>query len=68
MGDFTYDGAVDDADVTLIGALYDPTAPPLALPAASSVAAVPEPSTFGLLAIATVAIAIRLRFRCPIYR
>jgi hypothetical protein len=56
MGDFTYDGAVDDADVTLIGALYDPTATPLPSPAASSlaagtVAAVPEPATWLMLAL-----------------
>jgi hypothetical protein len=68
LGDFNYDGAVDDTDVTLVSALYDPSATPLPLPAANSVAAVPEPSAFGLLAIATVAFAIRLAFRRPIYR
>jgi hypothetical protein len=56
LGDFTYDGAVDDADVTLVSALYNPSAPPLPSPAASSlavgtVAAVPEPATWLMLAL-----------------
>ena len=52
LGDFDYNGFVDDADVTLLGAFYDPSAPPLISPApmaGAEVAAVPEPSTFGLL-------------------
>jgi hypothetical protein len=30
MGDFDFNGFVDDDDVTLLSALYDPSAPPLA--------------------------------------
>jgi hypothetical protein len=62
-GDFDYNGFVDDDDVTLLGALYDPAAPPV--PAAASVAAVPEPGAVALLAcgcIALLALAIRRRW------
>jgi hypothetical protein len=51
LGDFDYNGFVDDDDVTLLGAFYDPSAPPLnsqAVPgviAPAGVVAVPEPST-----------------------
>jgi hypothetical protein len=51
LGDFTYDGAVDDADVTLVSALYNPGAPPLPAPSAGTIAAVPEPSTILLLGV-----------------
>jgi hypothetical protein len=53
LGDFTYDGAVNDDDVTLIGALYDPSATPIPAPlaAAGTVAAVPEPSTWLMLSL-----------------
>jgi hypothetical protein len=53
-GDFDYNGFVDDDDVTLLGALYNPGAPPALAPAAisgSGVAAVPEPGTVALLLI-----------------
>jgi hypothetical protein len=54
LGDFDYDGDVDDNDVTLVSALYNPTAPPLPAPtaaAAGTVAAVPEPGTWLLLTL-----------------
>ncbi|MEX2138449.1 MAG: PEP-CTERM sorting domain-containing protein, partial [Pirellulales bacterium] len=55
-GDFTYDGAVNDDDVTLLGALYDPTAMPVGGAAAplaleTAVAAVPEPATWLMLTL-----------------
>jgi hypothetical protein len=53
-GDFDYNGFVDDDDVTLLGALYNPSAPPAVAPAA--VAAVPEPSTLVLAAVALAAL------------
>jgi hypothetical protein len=49
MGDFDYNGFVDDDDVTLLGAFYDPSAPPLAA-LGTSVSAVPEPGTVAFLA------------------
>jgi hypothetical protein len=52
LGDFDYNGFVDDDDVTLLGAFYNPAAASLIAPTpagASSVAAVPEPSTLALL-------------------
>ncbi|MEX2139565.1 MAG: hypothetical protein WD894_09910 [Pirellulales bacterium] len=56
LGDFDYDGDVDDNDVTLVGALYDPSAPPLGSAAgaspAVSIAAVPEPEGWLLMALA----------------
>jgi hypothetical protein len=57
LGDFDYNGFVNDDDVTLLGVFYNPSAPPLnspAAPGANAVAAVPEPSTLALLG-ATVA-------------
>jgi hypothetical protein len=54
LGDFTYDGAVDDADVTLVSALYNPAAPPVGAPpieVPGAVAAVPEPATWLMLAL-----------------
>ncbi|MEX2139510.1 MAG: PEP-CTERM sorting domain-containing protein [Pirellulales bacterium] len=63
LGDFDYNGFVDDDDVTLLGVFYDPSAPPLgttAPVAASSVAAVPEPATvvlFGAVSAVLAAIA-----------
>jgi hypothetical protein len=59
LGDFDYNGFVDDDDVTLLGAFYDPSAPPLAAPAgASAVAAVPEPASAILLAVALLALGL----------
>jgi hypothetical protein len=59
LGDFDYDGDVDDADVTLVGALYDPLATPfgpgLAVTQSASLAAVPEPAGWVLVAIAALA-------------
>jgi hypothetical protein len=49
LGDFDYNGFVDDDDVTLLGAFYDPAAPPIA---ALGVAAVPEPASLLLIALA----------------
>ncbi|MEX2139475.1 MAG: PEP-CTERM sorting domain-containing protein [Pirellulales bacterium] len=70
LGDFDYNGFVDDDDVTLLGVFYDPAAPPLAAPAAAGagVAAVPEPSTLGLLSIAAAALLWRRRFRRMMWR
>jgi hypothetical protein len=54
LGDFDYNGFVDDDDVTLLGVFYDPSAPALitvAQPIASNVAAVPEPATIALVVI-----------------
>jgi hypothetical protein len=56
---------VDDDDVTLLGAFYDPSAKPIPLPLASigssatdsSVVAVPEPATLLLGALAGLFIA-----------
>jgi hypothetical protein len=59
LGDFDYNGFVDDDDVTLLGAFYDPSAPPLAVSLAGSsvqVAAVPEPGTLVLAALAGLAL------------
>jgi hypothetical protein len=66
LGDFDYNGFVDDDDVTLLGAFYDPSATPLAAPAsvaATSVAAVPEPSTFILVVILGIIAVFALRCR-----
>ena len=69
LGDFDYNGFVDDDDVTLLGAFYDPNASALIAPAASetTVAAVPEPSTWMLavcgLLCSTTRI-VRKRRRC----
>jgi hypothetical protein len=66
LGDFDYNGFVDDDDVTLLGAFYDPSAIPLAVSpaaAASGVAAVPEPGSRFLLAIAALALALALQLR-----
>jgi hypothetical protein len=50
FGDFDYNGFVDNDDVTLLGVYYNPSAPPIPVPEASGVAAVPEPGTVVLLA------------------
>jgi hypothetical protein len=43
---------VDDDDVTLLGALYNPGLPPIPAPeAGSGVAAVPEPATWLMLTL-----------------
>jgi hypothetical protein len=57
LGDFDYNGFVDDDDVTLLGAFYDPAAAPIPTPLENSsssasalrVAVVPEPATIILL-------------------
>jgi hypothetical protein len=52
LGDFDYNGFIDDDDVTLLGAFYDPAVAPLiSAPPANAIAAVPEPHT-GMLAVA----------------
>jgi hypothetical protein len=54
---------VDDDDVTLLGAFYDPSAPPImGTPAgvAGPMAAVPEPATAVLLGVMLVASAMVL--------
>jgi hypothetical protein len=60
LGDFDYNGFVDDDDITLLGVFYDPAAPPLAAPieGSGSLAAVPEPSTLALAALASLSAAI----------
>ncbi|MEX2140108.1 MAG: hypothetical protein WD894_12660 [Pirellulales bacterium] len=67
LGDFDYNGFVDDDDVTLLGVFYDPSAPPLVTlvpEAGSGVAAVPEPSVFALMIVATFIGATALAMRC----
>jgi hypothetical protein len=61
LGDFDYNGFVDDDDVTLLGVFYDPTAAPIfaTAPAASTLTAVPEPSTIVLIAISICVMALR---------
>jgi hypothetical protein len=69
LGDFDYNGFVDDDDVTLLGAFYDPGATALIDPLpesranASTVAAVPEPSTWLLLVCGVLAVSIVARRR-----
>ena len=60
LGDFDYNGFVDDDDITLLGVFYDPSAVPLApaLEGGGSLAAVPEPSTLALLALACLSLAV----------
>jgi hypothetical protein len=65
-GDFDYNGFVDDDDVTLLGVFYDPAAP--AVPAPGTVAAVPEPGAFGLLACGCVALLVAAVRRRTILR
>jgi hypothetical protein len=66
LGDFDYNGFVDDDDITLLSAFYDPSAPPLIIggtqlgTAPENVAAVPEPGSAVLAAIATL-LAVFLR-------
>jgi hypothetical protein len=58
LGDFDYNGFVDDDDVTLLGAFYDPSAATLATPhGVATVAAVPEPESISLAAIAFLVLA-----------
>jgi hypothetical protein len=71
LGDFDYNGFVDDDDVTLLGAFYDPTAQPLiaAAPAGTAtVAAVPEPASWLLLANALSALSLFAIRRCFLSR
>jgi hypothetical protein len=66
LGDFDYNGFVDDADVTLLGVFYDPSAPPLVVPAsvmATNLAAVPEPSTLVLLITLSIVALFAMRYR-----
>jgi hypothetical protein len=66
LGDFDYNGFVDDDDVTLLGAFYDANAAPLAAPTAeatASVAAVPEPSTWAIVLSAAVTFCAGRTFR-----
>jgi hypothetical protein len=59
LGDFDYNGFVDDDDVTLLGVFYDPSAAPIPAPAATTaVAAVPDPATVTLFALMVAAWAI----------
>ena len=65
LGDFDYNGFVDDDDITLLGVFYDPSAPPVLAPIAVSgagVAAVPDPSAIWLF-IAGCASALALTHR-----
>ena len=58
LGDFDYNGFVDDDDVTLLGAFYDPSVPPLAVATTTdTAAAVPEPGAFVLATLAALALA-----------
>jgi hypothetical protein len=67
LGDFDYNGFVDDDDVTLLGAFYDPFAASLAPPAepgASGRAAfVPEPSALGLAGCSLLLAGVAVRRR-----
>ncbi len=65
LGDFDYNGFVDDDDVTLLGVFYDPAAAPAPVAVVQGVAAVPEPSTLALAALAagTSALGIAKRRR-----
>jgi hypothetical protein len=54
FGDFDYNGFVDDDDVTLLGAFYDPSDAPLVsggVVSGEGVAAVPERSTAALVVL-----------------
>jgi hypothetical protein len=62
LGDFDYNGFVDDDDVTLLGVFYDPSATPIAAPD-DGVTAVPEPSSFALIAVGIAAGWFTLRRR-----
>jgi hypothetical protein len=55
LGDFDFNGFVDDDDVTLLGVFYDLSAPPLAAPG-DSFSAVPEPGTLALLIASPIGI------------
>jgi hypothetical protein len=66
LGDFDYNGFVDDDDVTLLGVFYDPTATPIAAPASSAVAAVPEPGSLMLLVLGLIGIGMFIRRQCYI--
>src|SRR4029079_8931698 len=61
LGDFDYNGFVDDDDVTLLGAFYDPSAVSLPSPLDGTtrsqpmnVSAIPEPSTLAVLLVAVL--------------
>jgi hypothetical protein len=60
LGDFDYNGFVDDDDVTLLGVFYDPTIAPILVPGEATgagVAAVPEPAGVVLVAVGGIALA-----------
>jgi hypothetical protein len=52
LGDFDFNGFVDNDDVTLLGVYYNPAATPIPAPRSESAgaAAVPEPAAFSLFA------------------
>jgi hypothetical protein len=70
LGDFDYDGFVDDDDVTLLGVFYNPSAPPLAASPVTSAgpAAVPEPATGLLCVLGWMIIVVAKRRQWPIGR
>jgi hypothetical protein len=70
LGDFDYNGFVDDDDVTLLGAFYDPNAAPATASAegVGSVAAVPEPASWLLLASSLTALCLFEIRRCFLSR
>jgi hypothetical protein len=77
LGDFDYSGQCDNADATVLGALFNPSAPPLSPNQLSAqfgaafasafeagqldAAAIPEPSTIGLLALCGITLCRRSR-------
>ena len=58
LGDFDFNGFVDNDDITLLGVYYNPSATPIPAP---GVAAVPEPASIVLFALACLAILVRMR-------
>jgi hypothetical protein len=63
---FDYNGFVDDDDVTLLGAFYDPSAVPLvasASAATANVAGVPEPQTWDLIISGAIVVAFTVACR-----
>jgi hypothetical protein len=60
LGDFDYNGFVDDDDITLLGAFYDPSAAPIVVTSRPGLAAVPEPSTWTLIACGLAGLVVHL--------